>query len=80
MIEITITMIDTTTKPEGWKECRTKTIQVPKEKLDVIEQCLQLMERADKLSASDIIDRSEYEAVLTWTAMILRNAWTTQTV
>lgn len=56
-------------KLEGWEYAEgtlSKVIQIPDGKTDVIDRCVGLMAKADKLSAEDIIDCSEYAFVQTW--------------
>lgn len=68
-MELKVTLTGVNEKLKGWESTDgtlSKVIQIPDGKIDVIARCVDLMAKADKLSAEDIIDCSEYAFVQTW--------------
>lgn len=68
-MELKVTLTGVNEKFKGWESTDgtlSKVIQIPDGKIDVIARCVDLMAKADKLSAEDIIDCSEYAFVQTW--------------
>lgn len=75
-MEMKVTLTGVNGKLKGWESTEgtlSKLIQIPDGKMDVIARCVGLMAKADELSADDIMDRSEYAYVQTWTDQEIKN-------